>query len=86
MWCRSRTTIWNSLPPTRSGPALTRLVADIRGAKLDFVVDKVDRPSRSFHDAAPITAVFDQQGISFVWVTRSPALTNRRNRCRYRLR
>jgi DNA invertase Pin-like site-specific DNA recombinase len=51
-------------------PALQRLVADIRGGRIDVVVVyKVDRLSRSLADFARLVEIFDTQGVSFVSVT-----------------
>lgn len=51
-------------------PALARLLADVRGGKVDIViVYKVDRLTRSLNDFARIVDVFDAAGASFVSVT-----------------
>ena len=51
-------------------PALTRLLEDVRSARVNtVVVYKVDRLTRSLHDFAKIVEVFDVQGVSFVSVT-----------------
>src|SRR5215207_2218205 len=51
-------------------PALQRLLADIRGRKVDVVVTyKIDRLTRSLSDFAKITEIFDARGVSFVSVT-----------------
>src|SRR5438034_4179689 len=51
-------------------PALQRLVADIRGGRIDIiVVYKVDRLTRSLADFARLVEIFDAQGASFVPVT-----------------
>src|SRR5213596_2376410 len=51
-------------------PALQRLLADIRGGRIDIiVVYKVDRLTRSLPDFARLVEIFDAQGVSFVSVT-----------------
>jgi site-specific DNA recombinase len=51
-------------------PALQRLLADIRGRKVDIVVVyKVDRLTRSLADFAKLVELFDAHGVSFVSVT-----------------
>jgi DNA invertase Pin-like site-specific DNA recombinase len=51
-------------------PALQRLLADIRGGRVDIiVVYKVDRLTRSLADFARLVEIFDAQGASFVSVT-----------------
>jgi DNA invertase Pin-like site-specific DNA recombinase len=51
-------------------PALQRLLADIRGGRIDIiVVYKVDRLTRSLADFARLVEIFDAQGASFVSVT-----------------
>jgi site-specific DNA recombinase len=51
-------------------PALQRLLADIRGRKIDIiVVYKVDRLTRSLADFAKLVELFDAHGVSFVSVT-----------------
>ncbi len=51
-------------------PALTQLIDDIRGGRLDcVVVYKVDRLSRSLLDFAKLIDVFDEHEVSFVSVT-----------------
>jgi DNA invertase Pin-like site-specific DNA recombinase len=51
-------------------PALQRLLADIRGKKVDvIVVYKVDRLTRSLADFAKLVELFDGHGVSFVSVT-----------------
>ena len=53
-------------------PALQRLLADIRGRRIDIlVVYKVDRLTRSLTDFARLVELFDEQGVSFVSVTQS---------------
>jgi DNA invertase Pin-like site-specific DNA recombinase len=53
-------------------PALQRLLADIRGSKVDVVVVyKIDRLTRSLLDFAKIVEVFDAHGVSFVSVTQA---------------
>jgi DNA invertase Pin-like site-specific DNA recombinase len=51
-------------------PALQRLLADVRGRKVDvIVVYKVDRLTRSLADFAKLVELFDGHGVSFVSVT-----------------
>jgi site-specific DNA recombinase len=51
-------------------PALQRLLADVRGGRIDIVVVyKVDRLTRSLADFARLVEIFDAQGVSFVSVT-----------------
>ncbi len=51
-------------------PALQRLLADIRQARVDVVVVyKVDRLTRSLADFAKIVEIFDAHGVSFVSIT-----------------
>jgi len=51
-------------------PALQRLLADIRGGRIDVVVVyKVDRLTRSLADFARLVEIFDTQSVSFVSVT-----------------
>jgi DNA invertase Pin-like site-specific DNA recombinase len=51
-------------------PALQRLLADIKGGRIDIiVVYKVDRLTRSLADFARLVEIFDTQGVSFVSVT-----------------
>src|SRR5712675_2826592 len=51
-------------------PGLQRLLADIRGGRIDIiVVYKVDRLTRSLADFARLVEIFDAQGVSFVAVT-----------------
>src|SRR5881398_2736277 len=51
-------------------PALQRLLADIRGGRIDIiVVYKVDRLTRSLADFARLVEIFDRQGASFVSIT-----------------
>jgi DNA invertase Pin-like site-specific DNA recombinase len=53
-------------------PALQRLLADIKGERIDIVVVyKVDRLTRSLADFAKIVEVFDATGVSFVSVTQA---------------
>jgi DNA invertase Pin-like site-specific DNA recombinase len=53
-------------------PALQRLLADIRGSRVDaVVVYKIDRLTRSLLDFAKIVEVFDDYGVSFVSVTQA---------------
>ena len=57
---------------TLDRPALQRLLADIRGSKLDVVVVyKIDRLTRSLLDFAKIVEVFDAHSVSFVSVTQA---------------
>ena len=57
---------------TLERPALRRLLADIRGSKVDVVVVyKIDRLTRSLLDFAKIVEVFDAHGVSFVSVTQA---------------
>jgi site-specific DNA recombinase len=51
-------------------PALQRLLADVRAAKIDvIVVYKVDRLTRSLADFAKLVELFDKHNVSFVSVT-----------------
>jgi site-specific DNA recombinase len=51
-------------------PALKRLVADIRGGKVQtVVVYKVDRLTRSLNDFAKLIELFEARGVTFVSVT-----------------
>ena len=51
-------------------PALQRLLADIREAKLNvIVVYKIDRLTRWLADFAKLVELFDSHGVSFVSVT-----------------
>src|SRR5271154_3019377 len=53
-------------------PALQKLLADIKGRKIDIVVVyKVDRLTRSLADFAKLVELFDAHGVSFVSVTQS---------------
>jgi site-specific DNA recombinase len=57
---------------TLERPALQRLLADIRGSKVDVVVVyKIDRLTRSLLDFAKIVEVFDLHGVSFASVTQA---------------
>ncbi|MGH8610853.1 MAG: recombinase family protein [Gammaproteobacteria bacterium] len=57
---------------TLERPALQRLLAHIRGSKVDVVVVyKIDRLTRSLLDFAKIVEVFDVHGVSFVSVTQA---------------
>jgi DNA invertase Pin-like site-specific DNA recombinase len=57
---------------TLERPALQRLLADIRGSKVDVVVVyKIDRLTRSLLDFAKIVEVFDAHSASFVSVTQA---------------
>jgi len=61
-----------SLAVPWSGPALSRLLADIRETRIDVVVVyKVDRLTRSLADFAKLVELFDSQNVSFVSVTQS---------------
>ena len=73
---------WQALPTcfddggwsggTLDRPALQRLLADIRGSKVDVVVVyKIDRLTRSLLDFAKIVEVFDAHSVSFVSVTQA---------------
>ena len=51
-------------------PALQRVLADVRGGKIDvIVVYKVDRLTRSLADFAKLVELFDKHSVSFVSVT-----------------
>jgi site-specific DNA recombinase len=53
-------------------PALQRLLADVRGHRIDIVVVyKVDRLTRSLADFAKLIELFETHGVSFVSVTQS---------------
>lgn len=55
---------------TTERPALSRLLEDIKGGKIDcVVVYKVDRLSRSLLDFARVIGIFDSHGVTFVSVT-----------------
>jgi site-specific DNA recombinase len=57
---------------TLERPALQRLLADIRGSKVDaIVVYKIDRLTRSLLDFAKIVEVFDAHSVSFVSITQA---------------
>jgi site-specific DNA recombinase len=57
---------------TLQRPALQRLLADIRGSKMDVVVVyKIDRLTRSLLDFAKIVEVFDAHDVAFVSVTQA---------------
>jgi site-specific DNA recombinase len=57
---------------TLERPALLRLLADIRGSKVDVVVVyKIDRLTRSLLDFAKIVEVFDTRSVSFVSITQA---------------
>jgi site-specific DNA recombinase len=57
---------------TLERPALQRLLADIRGSKVDVVVVyKIDRLTRSLLDFAKIVEVFDSRSVSFVSITQA---------------
>jgi site-specific DNA recombinase len=53
---------------TLERPALQCLLADIRAGRIDIVVYKVDRLTRSLADFARLVEIFDAQGASFVSV------------------
>jgi site-specific DNA recombinase len=50
-------------------PAVQGLLADIRPGRVDIVVYKVDRLTRSLADFARLVEIFDAEGVSFVSVT-----------------
>ena len=50
-------------------PALQGLLADIRAGRIDIVVYKVDRLTRSLADFARLVELFDAEAVSFVSVT-----------------
>ena len=53
-------------------PALQRLLADVRGRRVDIgVVYKVDRLTRSLADFAKLIELFEAHSVSFVSVTQS---------------
>jgi site-specific DNA recombinase len=53
-------------------PALQRLLADLRGRRIDIVVVyKVDRLTRSLADFAKLIELFETHSVSFVSVTQS---------------
>ena len=53
-------------------PALQRLLADVRGRRIDIVVVyKVDRLTRSLADFAKLIELFEAHSVSFVSVTQS---------------
>ena len=53
-------------------PALQRLLADVRGRRIDIVVVyKVDRLTRSLADFAKLIELFETHSVSFVSVTQS---------------
>jgi DNA invertase Pin-like site-specific DNA recombinase len=55
---------------TMERPALKRLLADIKGGRIDVVVVyKVDRLTRSLADFAKLVEIFDANRVSFVSVT-----------------
>ena len=57
---------------TLERPALQRLLADIRGSKVDVVVVyKIDRLTRSLLDFAKMLEVFDVRSVSFVSITQA---------------
>jgi site-specific DNA recombinase len=70
---------WKALPqhyddPAYSGgnldrPALKKLLADIEARRIDVVVYKIDRLTRSLADFAKLVEAFDARSISFVAVT-----------------
>ena len=52
-------------------PGLQKLLADIRERRIDIVVYKVDRLTRSLTDFAKLVELFDSHGVAFVSVTQS---------------
>jgi site-specific DNA recombinase len=54
---------------TMERPALQRLLSDIGAGKVDVVVYKIDRLTRSLFDFAKIVDAFDAKGVSFVSIT-----------------
>jgi DNA invertase Pin-like site-specific DNA recombinase len=50
-------------------PDLQRLLNDIRARKIDVIVDRVDRLTRSLADFAKLVELFDTHAVSFVSVT-----------------
>jgi DNA invertase Pin-like site-specific DNA recombinase len=57
---------------TLDRPALQRILADIRGSKVEVVVVyKIDRLTRSLLDFAKIVEVFDAHSVSFVSITQA---------------
>jgi DNA invertase Pin-like site-specific DNA recombinase len=57
---------------TLQRPALQRLLADIRGSKVDVVVVyKIDRLTRCLLDFAKIVEVFDAHDVAFISVTQA---------------
>ena len=55
-----------------SGPALQRLLAEVREGRIDIiVVYKVDRLTRSLLDFSKLVEAFDKAGTSFVSITQS---------------
>ena len=54
---------------TLERPALARLLCDIQAGRVQVVVYKIDRLTRSLSDFAKLVELFDQHGVSFVSVT-----------------
>src|SRR5881397_3101965 len=54
---------------TMERPALQRLLADIVAGRVDTMVYRIDRLTRSLADFAKIVEILDQRGASFVSVT-----------------
>jgi site-specific DNA recombinase len=52
-------------------PALQKLLDDVRARKIDVVVYKVDRLTRSLADFAKLVESFDAHGVSFISVTQA---------------
>jgi site-specific DNA recombinase len=52
-------------------PALQKLLIDVQARRIDVVVYKVDRLTRSLADFAKLVETFDAHGVSFVSVTQS---------------
>jgi site-specific DNA recombinase len=52
-------------------PALQKLLIDVQARRIDVVVYKVDRLTRSLADFAKLVETFDAYGVSFVSVTQS---------------
>jgi Resolvase, N terminal domain len=68
--CASGMTMAASLADRPTGPALQRMLADIRARQIDvIVVYKVDRLTRSLADFAKLVELFDAHAVSFVSVT-----------------
>jgi site-specific DNA recombinase len=52
-------------------PALAKLLDDVRAQKIDVVVYKVDRLTRSLADFAKLVELFDEHDVSFISVTQA---------------